>query len=304
MSESKDRTGRNAAPGGRGNVVVGYDGSPGSERALHWAVREARLRYLPLVICHAFEWPFPTRLTTPEGIRNMFAAAERVAEEGVARAGALDPRLRVESRLGRGSPAAVLLGQSRDAEVVIVGARGGGGFADLEVGSVAMHLCAYADRPVVVVRGDPRHAEPSDRPHIVAGVNGSASADPTLAFAFEEAALRRASLRVVCSWWDPGATPQAPQPPFTHADERQRQSAARFQRAVAPWMEKYAHVEAETAFVVEPPRQALLEAAATASLLVIGGRGPANDLEPRLGPVAQAALDHSPCPVAVAHPSR
>lgn len=54
-------------------------------------------------------------------------------------------------------------------------------------------------------------------------------------------------------------------------------------------------------FAVEPPRAALIDAAADAGLLVVGARGLGSAPEPPLGPVAHAMVHLSPCPVAITH---
>jgi nucleotide-binding universal stress UspA family protein len=174
--------------GSRGHVLVGYDGSPSSERALRWAVREASMRYLPLVVCNAFEWPLVGLPPSGEAIDRMMHAAEAVANEGVLIAKGLDPRLEVHARPSRGAPAKVLISQSA-AEVVVVGGRDGNGAerepprgatgagrdaaeagrgeamaerggagvergaVDSRVGSVPAEVCAYGNSPTVVVRG-------------------------------------------------------------------------------------------------------------------------------------------------------
>lgn len=54
-------------------VVVGYDGSAESRMALRWAVEDARLRFLPLLVCHAWQWPYP-RLSSPRRPPRSYAA--------------------------------------------------------------------------------------------------------------------------------------------------------------------------------------------------------------------------------------
>lgn len=106
---------------------------------------------------------------------------------------------------------------------------------------------------------------------------------------------------MVCGWWDPGAAPRPPTVPFIDVEELKRRAAARFQRTIAPWLEKYPQVETKTSFVAEPPREALIRAAAGATLLVVGDRGVGSAPELLLGPVAQAMLHHAPCSVAITH---
>jgi nucleotide-binding universal stress UspA family protein len=79
-------------------------------------------------------------------------------------------------------------------------------------------------------------------------------------------------------------------------------AAGRLERTLSPWREKYPYVDADTVLSLCTPRHALLEAAARAALVVVGGRelGGADDM--RLGPVSTAVLQRAPCPVAVVRP--
>lgn len=214
----------------RGYVLVGCDRSPGSEQALRWAIREAVMRYLPLRIVHAYDWPFTGQPPSQAVFDAMGKAAQAVLDTGTLIARGLAPRLVIESRLCRGTATGALLGHSSSADVLVVGGRGAGGFDRLSVGSVPIQVSAHADCPTIVVRrtgGEQSRGLPAS---VVVGVNGSAASEAALAFAFEEAALRRGSLRVLCSWWEPGATAREPRVPYTDPRELEKQAAARFQR--------------------------------------------------------------------------
>ncbi|GAA4150998.1 universal stress protein [Actinomadura keratinilytica] len=295
-------------------VLVGYDGSPAAEVALRWGVEEARLRGLPVTVCHAWHWPYPMRRPDEETLEILRGAGAIVADEGVRKAHALLTgegvrRARalagqrggdVEVRwcLERGWAAAVLLQASRDAELVVLGLRGHGGFEGLTVGSTAVQVASRADRPVVVVGADTAHDRRDGAP-IVVGVDGSPASEAALGFAFAEAALRGASLLAVCSWWDPSALPGPDRAPFVRPDKLRHEAIVRFDQAVAPWRAEYPKVPVETRFVVEKPRHALLDAADGAALLAVGDRGIGSTPQTLLGPVTQAVLQQAPCPVAV-----
>jgi nucleotide-binding universal stress UspA family protein len=140
-------------PGGQaGTIVVGVDGSAGADRAVTWAVAEARLRGSSLLVVHAWQLP-PIGayvVTPPKGYDEM--AAEFV-EQARSVAAAADPELTVEGRIAYGSSVEALTTASTTAELVVVGARGWGGFADLLLGSVGHQCAQYAHCPIVVVRG-------------------------------------------------------------------------------------------------------------------------------------------------------
>ena len=167
-------------------VLVGYDGSAASERALRWAVDEARLRRMPLTVCHAWHWPYPVPPSGPEAVETVRKMAQHTLDRGVLIAQEMSPRTPVRGRLAAGPAPAMLVNQSKNASLAVIGAHGADAFPGLEAGSSAVHLPSYAHCPVVVVRGAPDRSRP-----VVVGVDGSAASDAALAFGFEEAALRR-----------------------------------------------------------------------------------------------------------------
>ncbi|MEV0970854.1 universal stress protein [Microtetraspora glauca] len=279
-------------------VLVGYDGSPAGELALRWAVEEARLRGLPLTVCHAWHWPYPFRPPEEDTLNTLRSIGEAVAEEGVRKARSLAEGLDVRRHLKQGWAPSVLLEASRDASVIVLGARGHGGFDDVTVGSTAVQVPSRADRPVIVIRsGLPPALRHGMR--IVVGIDGSSASEAALGFAFEEAELRDAWVEAVCSWWDPAALPGPDRVPFIEPESLRHEASARFERAVAPWRSEHPNIPVKTKFVIETPRHALVQAAEDAALLVVGNRGIGSTPKMLLGPVTQAALHEAPCPVAV-----
>lgn len=276
----------------RSEILVGYDGSEESRNALRWAVREARLRKLPVTVCHVWHWPFTVVSSTPETLETFRLMSEHTAESGAIIARGMAHELDVRAAAVRGPVAARLLGMSGRAVMLVVGHRGNEGFDDLLVGSVAAQLAAHAYCPLVVVRKEP----PPERGPVVAGVDGSPAAGAVLALAFEEAALHGIGVHLVCSAQDLG--PADTTGSMVDLDELRREAAARFERTVAPWCEKYTHVPTRTSFVTVPPRRALMSAAESATLLVIGRRGH-GDVRGLLGSVSQYMTHYAPCPVAV-----
>lgn len=256
------------------------------------------MRGLPLTVCHAWSWPYPFRPPEEETLAIIRGMGAIVADEGVRKAHALAEGLDVRWSLEQGFAPAVLLKASREASLVVLGSRGHGGFDNLTVGSAAMQLPAHAACPVIVVRPTLPPAR-RDGVRMVVGVDGSPASEAALGFAFGEAALRAASVQVICGWWDPGALPGPDRVPFIEPASIRNEVMARFERAVMPWRTEYPKVPVETKLVVEAPRRALINAAKGAALLVVGDRGIGSAPETLLGPVTQAALHEAPCPVAV-----
>jgi nucleotide-binding universal stress UspA family protein len=135
-------------------IVVGIDGSPHSQVALRWAIEEARLRGLGLQIIHAFPalvtyWG----TTSSEYYPKEEAEAHKVFEHALASAPSTDG-LDVERTLTPGNPAEILVEASREASMLVIGARGRGGFRGVVMGSVSWHVVHQAHCPVLVVRGE------------------------------------------------------------------------------------------------------------------------------------------------------
>ncbi|MCX4755739.1 universal stress protein [Kitasatospora purpeofusca] len=137
-----------------GGIVVGVDGSPSSQKALRWAVEQARLTgaTVEAVLC----WTLPTVYgRAPMSVdRELGHAAEKVLAKAVGEAtGDVRPvRIRETAVLGNASE--VLVERSHGADLLVVGSRGRGGFAGALLGSVGQHCVQHARCPVVVVRAD------------------------------------------------------------------------------------------------------------------------------------------------------
>ncbi|MER5643374.1 universal stress protein [Streptosporangium sp. NPDC002524] len=270
-------------------VVVGYDGSAESRLALRWAVEEARLRFRPLLVCHAWQWPYPRLSLAPETTEVVRRMGRRVLDNGLMAARELAPRVPVRGQLVEGTPAAALVGLSGAAELIAIGPRGAGGPDELRIGST-VEVAAHARCPVAVVRrsGHPR----AGRVAIAAENAGPDSAE--LGIAFEEARLRRSELLVICLC------------PENTRDIRQ--AAVRFNTDVAVWEEKYPAVEVESLVETRPHVEVLRHAADRSDLLVVADRERDDPMDPAIGPVCQVMLREAPCTVVVTpsqawHPS-
>jgi nucleotide-binding universal stress UspA family protein len=133
-------------------IVVGVDASEHATRAVRWAVEEARLRAAELEVVHAVHQPdiaaMPAVLPMPTHEQLVDAGNQLVDElladvdtEGVA----------VSRDVRSGGAAGVLCARAEEADLVVVGARGLGGFRGLLLGSVTQQVVAHSPKPVVVV---------------------------------------------------------------------------------------------------------------------------------------------------------
>ncbi|MEU9869625.1 MULTISPECIES: universal stress protein [Actinomadura] len=280
------------------HVLVGFDGSPAAGRALRWAAAEASLRGVPLRVCHAWNWPYPAGPEGDEALEIVRGMGVIALEDGLRIARETAPGLDVRPLLSQGTPPAALLAASRDAELIVVGARGAGGFDRLPLGSTAVHVPAHADRPVVVV---PAHDPARAGKRIVVGVDGSPASQAALRFALCEAGLWHASVTLVCAWWDPAALPGPDRLPSSDPQGLEEQAKARFAAAVAPLLAAHPGVAVERRFVLERAGRALADEARDARLLVVGDRGIGSSPKTLLGAVTRFVLHEAPGPVAVVH---
>lgn len=277
-------------------VLLGYDGSAGSDRGLNWAAREAKSRGTVLTVCLAWtEW-YDARpgFAEPPGdgvADHARRAAEQVAAEGLRAAQNLLGAQNVRLLVVYGSPAAVLCDHSLAADLVVVGSRGRGGMSGLLLGSVGWQVAAHAPGRAVVVRGHwQRHGDVPGL--VVLGADGSACSRAAAAFAFEEAELRHAPLLAVCALADtPGSLGGA------------GRLQDGFENLIGQFEKEHPEVTVLRQISPGGPRPALLDAAHRAQMLVVGARGLGGVRGMMLGSVSHAVLHHAPCPVAVVHRS-
>lgn len=139
---------------GMGTIVVGVDGSEASRDALRWAHEEARLRGASLRLVHVWVYPYLGPRTGVHEPRELMEgdAAALLADELQRFRAEVPDGVAVEPRLLEGSPPDGLVAESRDAELVVVGTRGRGGFSTLLLGSVSSAVAHHAHCPVVLVR--------------------------------------------------------------------------------------------------------------------------------------------------------
>jgi nucleotide-binding universal stress UspA family protein len=129
-------------------VAVGVDGSGDSDDALAWAAREARMRSAILEVVHASVY----RLALLEQFPEERAREKSILDRAVARASTLEPTIEVTGRSVEPPAAKALIEISGDADLLVVGSRGLGGFRELELGSVSQQCAQHARCPVVIVR--------------------------------------------------------------------------------------------------------------------------------------------------------
>lgn len=144
-----------------GPVLLAVDGSPAGERAVEFAFAEAALRGAPLVALHvwntwsegAYEGSLDPLAAMVANADQLQEAEQRVLDRTVAPWQEAYPQVTVERRLVRSRIRNALIDASKEAGLVVAGARGSGGFTGLLLGSVSQALLHHAHCPVTVVRG-------------------------------------------------------------------------------------------------------------------------------------------------------
>ena len=137
-------------------IIVGIDGSDHSKHALEWAMKEATIRHAPLtvIIVHPVIAGFSGRAVAYPTDDALADQARETAREEVGKTLALlgepGPET-VTVQAVSGFPAEVLITASRDADMLVVGSRGSGGFGRLLLGSVSSQVTHHAHCPVVVI---------------------------------------------------------------------------------------------------------------------------------------------------------
>ena len=283
-------------------VLVGVDGSEESLRAVEWAARQAQRHGSPLRIVSAPAVLPRVRtqvdpLTVANALRGMSAQALAAA---LTRTEEVAPGLRVDTGLLSGPPAMELVTAAGGASMLVVGARGIGGFTAMILGSVSRYVAVHAACPVIVVRQETSavHRE------IAVGIRETEDSTGALAFAFEEAALRDADLVAVhalpvfpSALHVPGAGGGTLQTP-SH-EEVLAEAGSQLAGMLADWRDKYPAVRVRHDVVHGHPARVLASYSARADLVVLGRHGGPAPGSAGIGSVQHAVLNHAHGPVAI-----
>lgn len=284
-------------------IVVGIDGSSSSLAALRWAAQEARARgstVRAVLVAGALDAHgriVGERVDAGHAQREARGELDALVDAALAGSPPEDAR-DVEREVVVGLPAPALLDAAADADLLVVGSRGLGGFRGLLLGSVSRAVMQRARCPVVVVREGAEHVTGNHR--VVVGVDGSPQAAVALDWAFDAAALRGAQVEIVSTW-------------ALRSELHDRMSVSPVDPApledVAHWaIDKAVASAGTTALDVRrtvafgSPAAAILDAAQHADLVVLGSRGLGEFSGWALGSVSHHVAQHAPCPVVVLPP--
>ncbi len=292
-------------------ILVGIDGSPHADRALAWALSEAVLRSARLRVLNAFRvHEFAGPLGREVSLDKERAEAREVVEQSMARVVERAPAEGVEidtaAVAGRGAADAILRHRG-EADLIVVGSRGLGGFPGLLLGSVSSQVAAHADVPVAVIPTvDGGQVGADTTRAIVVGVDGSDASVNALHWAVDEARLRGVPLTAVYAYRS--LRDAAPFDAFASIDQAQLDELERHATDTA--LRKLDMLLADagdtSGIAVEhrvdsgPPARVLIgDAADESSMLVVGSRGRGGFRGLLLGSVSQQCLHHARAPVVV-----
>jgi nucleotide-binding universal stress UspA family protein len=280
-------------------IVAATDGSEHSLQAVEWAAAESVLRGTRLRIVSAAA-ALPRMAAGPSGsdVGNVSDVLHRNRDQALdaaaARAAAAAPDLAIDTDIISGPPAEAVADSGSGALMLVVGSRGAGAFTALVFGSVSRYVSSHAPCPVVVIRDVP----PAPQRHVGVGLGDLDTCADALTFAFEEAALRKASLTVVHAWEAPPVDLSRAGESFTgpgrhHVEEEAGKQLGGF---LDSWRSKYPDVKVSQDVVHGHPARALVGLSARADLVVIG-RHAAHAGRPGPGAVRHAVLNHAHGPV-------
>ena len=280
-------------------ILVGIDGSEESMFALDWALAEATSRGLPLQLVHAVDlrpYGAPSHIGALYSEENDARLhARHVLKAARERAATVAPNVAVTAKTATTRPAAALIKASTGAGMVVLGARGGGGFEGLLLGAVAAQVAAHAACPVVVVRNASVQTN-----EVVVGVDGSPLSEAAVAFAFDHASRYTCKIVALHAWPHPVSTGPGDEVPFLYDVDKVAEEETRLlAEAIAGHRDTYPDVDLVPRVVHAAPARALVEASAHADMVVVGSRGRGGFASMLLGSVSHIVLRHAACTVAV-----
>lgn len=141
-------------------IVVGVDGSPSSLLALQWAARLVPTVASSITAVAAWQVPF-TYYEFPISGWDPKSVAQTILSTALNEAFDGEPPPFITAETRQGPAAGVLIDESRNAEMLIVGSRGHGGFVGLLLGSVSSAVAEHAACPVLIAHGQDKHSPPN-----------------------------------------------------------------------------------------------------------------------------------------------
>lgn len=314
-------------------IIVGIDGSDNAQCALQWAIGHAQRTSAQIRLVSAYTVPgvnmtqadivYPTDFD--DVIKRSVEELAEVAAESVTAAG-----VPVSTSIAPGDASGVMVENSKNADLAVVGARGRGGFAGRLLGSVALAMPAHAHCPTVVIpstwphRVMPETPLPIDLPvraanaktsgegkltradfsgEVVAAVDPFETDTPILRAAAAQAGIYSLPLRLVGITATHILSPEW-LPDEEHLGKMYDEAAKSCQSALEALAADFPEVEVSWSVFDAPATEVLVSATYTADLMVIGSRGRGGFTSTILGSTSQGVLANAVCPVRVVRVAR
>jgi nucleotide-binding universal stress UspA family protein len=285
-----------------GSIVVGIDGSVGSDQALDWAVDQAILEHRALTVVYSAQlatggttlWLSQPGIDTGQLFEDIRVAGRGLLDNAERRALHRAPTLVVHQVLSTADPRLALVELGEHAATVVVGSRGRGPIATALLGSVSVHVAKHAACPVVVVR----HAKGTPaRGGVVVDVDGTEQSRAAIEYAYRTASFRALPLTALHVVWD-AAHPGDHEHLVGDGDPGLEVERALLSEATAGMREKYPDVQDRLVLVRGLREHQLARASVDADLLVVGSR-PQGVVDAFLFGSVTTVVEHAACDVVV-----
>ena len=278
------------------NALVVAIGVDGNDSALEYAVAEARRTGRPIHLVHVLQ--LPATEAYARVYSGVIDAARATLDDALDRAGRIaGTGVSITGELIDNGWVIDDLVQAGVADTVLVlQHRAFGRLHRVFTGSVVQGVASRARVPVVSV---PEGWAPRPTSGVTAAVQNTVEAAPLLRVAFEAARSRATSLVVLHAWWLASGFDVTVVDDAVRAEWMNR-SRAELEPALAPLRDEFPDVKVRVEVRHAPPVEAVLDAAETSSLLVLGRRHHLLPLGSHLGSVARAAIAHAAAPVLIA----
>lgn len=268
-------------------IVVGVDGSRSALQAALWAADEAVSRDVPLRLVCAIDPAYEH--DDSKHAANKLATAEIATRCALMAIEATDKPVKIEVEILQDRPVRALVGASRSAAMICLGAIGFHHFQPGRVGSTTTAVASRAHCPVAIIRGADRAPSRREQGCIVAEVDNSPHTGVVLQAAIAEARLRNAPLRVVSCWQCQDSDIRAGR----DVADSNRRLQAELDRRLTRWTREHPDVDVQAVAVHGSIIDYLSANARSVQLVVVGARY--REVELLAGPTGNAALHHANC---------
>jgi nucleotide-binding universal stress UspA family protein len=277
-------------------IAVGVDGTHHSFPALVWAAAAAAERDAVLELVHAVGQSVSGFDLTLD--RVLEQRGKSVVEAAAEAAESLHAGLTVRTMVSPKGPADALVAASEHADLVVLGSRPFRRPGRVLPGPRSYQVAAASHAPVVVVPD----LAPESAHGVVVGVDGLPDGAAALTLAASEASRMGEQLTLVHAWEEPSPYVGLDYQARGLGDAIREAGEAVLRTARQAVLDQYPDLEVGAQLVRSTPARALLEAASSARLLVVGSRGRHGVSRVLLGSVSHAVLLGATCPVLVARP--